>query len=116
MFMAYGMTYEQYWYGDPWMTRAYAQAYLLKRKIENENAWILGAYVANAFGTVIANSFGNKRNVKYLEKPLDLFPKTKAEKEAEIRAERKKVVEWLVRMQKAFNQRKNMGSESNGKP
>lgn len=110
------MTYEQYWYGDPWMTRAYAQAYLLKRKIENENAWILGAYMANAFGTVVSNSFGGKRN-KYLEKPLDIFPKTEAEKQAEIREERRKLITWLNGMKKAAKKKKkNTGSDSDGKP
>ena len=114
MYMAYGMTYEQYWYGDPWMVRAYAQSYLLKRKIENENAWILGAYVANAFSTVIANSFGKKK-FNYLEKPLDIFPKTEAEEQNEIRAERRKLINMLNGMRKAFN-KKNTGSDLGGKP
>ena len=115
MYLVYGMTPRQYWFGDPYLTRAYAQAYLLKRKIENENMWIQGAYNANAFGTVLSNAF-SKKNVKYLAEPLNLFPKTKAEKEAEIRAERRKVIEWLKKMQKAFNRKKKTGSESDGKP
>ena len=108
------MTYEQYWYGNPWMTRAYAQAYLLKRKVENENMWILGAYISNAFGSVISNAFG-KRKVEYLKKPLDIFPKTEAEQNAEIREERRKLITWLNGMKKAAA-KKNTGSESNGKP
>ena len=115
MYMAYGMTYEQYWYGDPWMTRAYAQAYLLKRKIENENMWIMGAYVTNAFSTVLANSFGKKKT-DYLKKPLDFFPKTEAEQKAEIREERRKLINRLNGMMKAFNRKhKNTGSDSDGK-
>lgn len=105
------MTYEQYWYGDPWMARAYAQAYLLKRKIENENAWILGAYMANAFGSVLANSFGKKK-VKYLDKPMDLFPKTEAEKSAEIREERRKLIDFLSKWKRsADRKKKNTGSD-----
>lgn len=96
------------------MARAYAQAYLLKRKIENENAWILGAYFANAMGTVMSNAFG-KRSVKYLEKPMDLFPKTEAEKKEEIREERKKVAKWLLSVANAFNRKqKGTGSDKNG--
>ena len=114
MYLSYGMTYEQYWDGDPWMTRAYAQAYLLKRKIENENMWILGAYVANAFGTVIGNAFGKKK-LKYLEKPLDIFPKTDAEKQAEVRAERRKLISWLNGLKKsAAKKNKDTGSDQNG--
>lgn len=112
--MAYGMTYEQYWYGDPWMVRAYAQSYLLKRKIENENMWIMGAYVTSAFGTVIANAFGKKKQ-KYFEKPLNIFPKTEAEKQEEVREEKRKLVAWLNGMKKKAA-RKNTGSDSDGKP
>ena len=110
------MTYEQYWFGDPWMVRAYAQAYLLKRKVENENAWIQGAYMANAFGAVIGSSFG-KKQVKYMEKPMDLFPKTEAEKAEEIRNERRKLIQFLSGWKKAVDRKKkekNTGSESNG--
>lgn len=113
-YITYGMTYEQFWYGDPWMTRAYAQAYLMKRKVENENAWILGGYVANAFGTVMANAFGKKRE-KYLEKPLDIFPKTEQERNAEIREERRKLITLLNGWKRSANN-KNMGSGQNGKP
>lgn len=95
------MTYEQYWYGDPWMVRAYAQAYLLKRRLDNENAWLLGLYVTKAVNTAVANSFGN-RQAKYFEKSLDIFPKTTAEKKAEIREERNKLANWLSGLQRAF--------------
>lgn len=114
MYIAYGMTYEQFWYGDPWMTKAYAQAYLLKRKIENENAWIHGAYTANAFGMVIANAFGKKK-VDYLAKPLEIFPKTESEKQMEIREEKRKLVQWLNGMKRS-TKKKDTGSGQNGKP
>ena len=112
--MAYGMTYEQYWYGDPWMTRAYAQAHLLKRKIQNENMWIMGSYMANAFGVVIANAFGKKR-LKYLDKPMQLFPKTESEKKSEIREEKRKLITYLNGLAKSFK-KKNTGSDQDGKP
>lgn len=112
--MAYGMTYEQYWFGDPWMVRAYAQSYLLKRRIANEDAWIQGAYMANAFGTVIANSFGKKKT-NYLDKPMDLFPKTEAEQKVEVREERQKLISWLNGMKRSA-EKKNTGSGQNGEP
>lgn len=116
MYIAYGMTWEQFWYGDPWMASAYAQAYLLKRKIENENAWIQGAYVANAFGTVLSNAFGKKK-VDYLKKPLDIFPKTEAEQKAEVREERRKLITWLNGIKKLSSRKNNnTGSGQNGKP
>ena len=107
------MTYEQFWYGDPWMVRAYAQAYLARRKIENENAWIQGAYIANAVTVAIANTFGKKKN-DYLKQPLELFPKTEAEEQAEIREERQKLIALLNGYKKSAA-KKNTGSESDGK-
>ena len=106
------MTYEQFWYEDPWMVRAYAQAYLLKRKIANEEAWINGAYVYNALTAALATAFG-KTKVKYIAKPADFFPKTEAEVEEEKRQKRRKLIRFLNSLKKA---KKNTGSESDGKP
>lgn len=111
--MVYGMTYEQYWFGDPWMTRAYAQAYLLKRRVANEEMWLQGVYMVHAVQTVISNSFG-KQKVKYLEKPLDIFEKTQAEKEREKRVERQKLINWLDRLKKSADAKQ--GVDKHGKP
>ena len=98
------MTYDQYWNDDPYLVRAYAQAYLLKRKIENENMWIQGAYIANAVTISIANTFG-KKHVDYIKAPLEIFPKTEAEKAEEQRAERKKLIDYLSGLRKAFKKK-----------
>ena len=111
--MHYGMTYEQFWFGDPWMAKDYAQAYILKRKVRNEEMWLQGLYNAHALQTIIGNAFGGKR-LKYLEKPLDIFPKTEIEKEQEVIAERQKVIENLSLWKKAAS--KQTGVDKNGKP
>ena len=111
--MLYGMTYEQFWFGDPWMVRAYAQAYLLKRRAKNEELWLEGIYMTNAFQVVLGNAFGKKK-LKYLEKPLDIFEKTEAEKEREVRAERQKLINWLNKLKKSADTKQ--GVDSNGKP
>jgi len=79
--------------------------------------WIQGAYIANAVTISIASTFGKKK-VDYLKKPLDLFPKTEAETQAEIREERQKVVAWLSNIKAASmrKKKKDTGSESDGKP
>ena len=107
--MLYGMTYEEFWNGDPWMTRAYAQAYLLKRRMMNEELWLNGVYTANAFQTVLGNAFGKKR-LKYLEKPLEIFEKTEAEKEQEAREERQRLVNFLSKL-KISTKKKGVGKD-----
>lgn len=113
MYMAYGMTYEQFWFGDPWMVRAFEQAYLLKRRKENEDMWILGSYVCNAVGVAINNAF-NKRKIDYLKKPLDLWPKTEAEQKQEAREERRKLIAYLNRWKASMDRNRKNGGETDG--
>lgn len=85
-----GMTYEQYWDMSPYLVIAYRKAYKLKREIANEQAWLQGLYVYDAFAVCMANAFA-KRGAKkenYLEKPVDIFPLTDAEKERREQEER----------------------------
>ena len=109
--MAYGMTYEQYWHGDPWMTVAYAKTHLLKRRMMNEELWLQGIYMTHALSSVIGTIFGKKK-IDYIKEPLDIFPKTEREKEQEILEERRKLIENLRRWKAAS---KEMGVDKDGK-
>jgi hypothetical protein len=95
--MSYGMTYEQFWYGDPNMTIAYREAYTLQRRKENEDMWLQGMYIYSALQAVIGTAFG-KRQIKYEQKPFDLFPKTKLEVEQEKAQERQKLINFLNKL------------------
>lgn len=94
MYLVYGMTYKDYWYGDPWMAKAYREAHLLKRKMRNEELWLMGLYNYNGFGAVIATAFG-KRREEYPKKPFNIFPKTEIEKKEEEREKRHKLISFL---------------------
>ena len=60
--------------------------------------------MTKAVNTAIANAFGNKQ-AKYFEKALEIFPKTQAEKKAEIREERNKLANWLSGLQRNFKKK-----------
>ena len=100
-----GMTYEQYWDMSPYLVIAYRKAYKLKREIANEQAWLQGLYVYDAFAVCMANAVA-KRGAKkenYLEKPVDIFPLTDAEKERREQEERDKMqlaMEAIARKQR----------------
>lgn len=94
MYIVYGMTWEQFWFGDPWMAHDYREAHLLKRKMRNEEMWIQGMYNYNAVGAVVATAFGKKRE-EYVKKPFNIFPKTEIEKREEKREKRRKLIEYL---------------------
>ena len=111
--MLYGMTYHDYWHGDPWMVVAYREAYMLKPRKRNEEMWIQGAYIANAVGVAISNSFG-KHKVDYLKSPLEIYPKTYAEEQGEIRQEKLKLIQQLSKISANFK-RKQKGIDQHGK-
>ena len=111
--MLYGMTYEQFWFGDPWMAKAYKEKHLLMRKQKNEEMWVNGMYQLSALQVALNNAF-DKHKIKYLEEPFNLFPKSKVEKEQEIREERQKLINWLNALTTNMNNDREL--VENGKP
>lgn len=107
MYIVYGMSWEQYWFGDPWIAEAYREAHLLRRKMINEELWLTGLYNQSAVGSVVASAFG-KHKVDYVGRPFDIFPKTKIEKREEERKEKMKLIEMLSSWKAAWDSmRKN---------
>lgn len=51
------MTYEQYWYGDTRMVRAFYQAEKLRQEQKDADAWLYGSYVGQAIEATIGNAF-----------------------------------------------------------
>ena len=107
-----GMSYEQYWDESPYLVVAYRKAYRLRRETENEQAWLQGLYVFDAFAVVMANVFakrGSKRQ-EYLERPIDIYPLTEREKkrrQAEENAKMQAAMEAMARKQR--QQKKSKG-------
>ena len=102
-YMMYGMSYEDYWFGDPWQMKAYKNAYDLRNRQKNTMLWLEGAYFNNAVSVALANAFRKKGSppVKYLEKPLDVFPKTEMEEQAEMERKQKELILKLTAWKKA---------------
>jgi len=99
IYMLYGMTWEQFWFGDPGMASTFREAYLLKQRAKNEEMWMQGLYIYRAVQAVVASALGS-RSAKYIDAPLDYLPKTKAEKEQEKFKEKQKVIAFLDRLLK----------------
>ena len=74
--MTVGMTYEQYWYGEPEMFAAYADFYKRKSKSEfverDTLAWMISSYVDAAVGHVMSAAFGERGKPKshYPDQPV----------------------------------------------
>ena len=94
------MTYSQYWDCDPYLCVYYREAWKQKQLIENQNQWRQGYYNYIAFSTVLSNAFKKKgsKAEKYLEEPLQIFPKTEEELAEEERRNAQKTINTLNHM------------------
>ena len=110
--MVYGMTYDQFWYGDPWMARAYKEAFMIRQRLRNQEMWIQGAYICDAVGVALNNGF-NKKKIEYLRTPLDFYPKTEAEKREEVREKKLKLIQQLSKISANFKN-KQKGTDKDG--
>lgn len=105
-YLSIGMTYGQFWHGDPKLARFYREAEYMRLQREQTAMWYNGIYMRSAIASSI--SFGKKSPPKYLDKPLDVVPKTKAQKEAEVIRERQKIIDYFNMMK--LNWRKRGGN------
>lgn len=103
-----GMTTTEYWDESPYLAVAYRKAFKLRRELENEQAWLQGLYVFDAFAVCLANVFakrGAKREV-YLERPVDIFPPSDEEKERREREANEKMQQAMKAIARKQRQRK----------
>ena len=95
------MTPEQYWDGDPALTRYYRQADEIRRKRKNEELWLQGMYIYEALCDVspILHAFakkGTKAN-PYADHPYSITKSDiEAEKELKAKREREKAKQYML--------------------
>lgn len=113
IYMSFGMSYHDFWYGPAFMTTFYKDAHKLRLRQQDENNWMLGMYVYEAIldCSPILHAFSKKgtKPLPYAEKPYlmeKLQEKTEAEKEQEIENERLKFAiqmnNWFRATKKQF--------------
>lgn len=117
-YISIGMTYEQFWYGDPTMTKAYLEAYKIKEKRETEKTkwitWEQGLYVYEAICDVspILRAFSKTtKPLPYPEQPYGVEKnedKTikKLEDERDMYRTQIFFQNWANEMKKKFRNRK----------
>ena len=98
--MAMGMSYEQYWYGDPQMVQAYYRAEKLRQKKADEQAWWLGVYVQKALLSTVGNAFLDRGETPYEYPDVPLLQekdreRDEAKRQREEERERLKLVAYL---------------------
>ena len=122
IYIAYGMTYEQFWDGDPWMVRAYKKADEIKQERENQAAWLQGLYIYEAIADLspILRAFSKARKPEpYPEEPYTLNTSISKKRQAEkAEEERKKNDQMFIDYMNAWAKRvnENMAKKNQPKP
>ena len=101
-YLAIGMTFAEYWEGDPKLAQYYRKAYQIKQDEINNIAWLQGLYIYDAVSTALHNSlrgFGKQKPPikEYAKQPYTLREKvkTEAEKAREVAIEQEKAAAWM---------------------
>lgn len=82
MYLAMGMSYDEYYKKDHTLVLAYRKAEELKREKENNSMWLQGAYVYEAIRRVapLLIAFNSHpQEIPYLDKPFELISKENKE-------------------------------------
>ena len=79
-FLAIGMSYEQFWEGDPALARAYRKAEKIRHSRMNEQLWLTGIYVAEALSATVGNMFSKGNKHKYPSEPLPITEEQQRER------------------------------------
>lgn len=79
------MTYDQYWYGDPLMVRAFYKAEKMRQMQMDNLAWLNGLYVKSALESTVCNMLSGKNaeKSKYPENPIMYQQEEKNRRSAE---------------------------------
>lgn len=105
-FLAAGMTYEEYWHGEPELTQAYILADKIRREQRNYEFWLQGLYIYHALCVALSNTLGGSKE-QYMDKPLDIFPPTEEEIERRQEEEAKELERRLNQFAAMFARRQD---------
>ena len=100
IYMSYGMSYDEFWYGDAYVTKFYVEAHKIKVRQKDEELWMQGMYIYEALCDVspILHAFSKKgtKPLPFSEKPY-LFNSEQFKSEEE-KEQEKKNAELMARL------------------
>ena len=101
-YLAIGMSFAEYWTGDPKLAQYYRKAYQIKQDEINNSAWLQGMYIYDAVSTALHNALrGMSKNTPpakdYAKQPYEFKNrvKTEEEKAKEVELEQQKALAWM---------------------
>lgn len=110
-YMAIGVPYEEFWYGDYCKLKYYVERHRQELKAKNHELWLQGMYFYEAVGTALARGFTKHSQAKYPDKPYDVVEKTDRELQIEIDERRKAIVRALNKVAEEWNKENGKDSQ-----
>ena len=106
-YLAMGMTYEQFWFGKPYLARDYRKAYESRRRLDEWGRWRMGAYIYNALLCVapVMRAAFSKDKVEPGKYPDEPWPLTEKEARAKEEAREKENYERYIANMRAASDR-----------
>jgi hypothetical protein len=103
-YLSIGMTYEQFWDGDPMLCKYYREAEEIRNEKKNQELWLQGMYIYEALADIspVLHAFAKKgtKPQPYTETPYAITKKQrdriKAEKEKQEFEKGKRFMEALL--------------------
>ena len=122
-YLAMGMTWDEYWNGDPEMTRAFRKAYRMKREQRNFDSWLQGMYIYEALldvSPMFHDLVKDPKPVPYPEKPYALTAddrKKRAETEEEEQDKKNQEIirAWASRVNRIEAEKAKKGVQADGR-
>lgn len=89
LYLSFGMSRDEFWHGEPRTAKVYRQAYEIRRRRQNTDAWRDGQYTLAALQSALGALFAkNKSQIPHY--PEEPFPLTDEEaEEQEVRRQLK---------------------------
>ena len=102
-YLSIGMTYEQFWDGDPYLAKYYRQANELRIERKNQELWLQGLYVYEAMCDVAPIMHGMaKKGTKARPYPEQPYAITEKQRRREIEEKERAVANKGKRMMEMF--------------
>ena len=113
--MAIGVPMEEFWHGDYTRLKNYERAHDYRAEEINQQMWLQGLYIHNAVLVAIDRNINGSKKSKYIEKPIDFFPKTEYQRRVEEIEQRNKLIKQLDRWAAKFNgSNRQSGNQNKG--
>lgn len=109
-YMSIGMTYDEYWNGDPSLVRAYRKAEDIRQHMKNQDMWLQGRYIYDAIIRLIPsfNPLKPKDPIEYMDEPYPISEKDVRERELrEQKRKQEAIRNKMMAFAAAYNNKKN---------